>query len=103
MRGTDGSLLKIVEKKDATPAELAIGEFNTGTFCFEAQALFAALKEVKAENSQKEYYLTDTIEILRRQGLPVLAYKTANPGETLGINTKDELVEIEKILLADKK
>jgi UDP-N-acetylglucosamine diphosphorylase/glucosamine-1-phosphate N-acetyltransferase len=102
VRGADGSLLKIVEKKDATPAELKIGEFNTGTFCFDAKALFAALKEVKAENSQKEYYLTDTIEILRRKGLPVLAYKAADAGETLGINTKDELVEIEKILIAQK-
>ena len=102
VRGEGGSLLKIVEKKDASPAELAIGEFNTGTFCFDAGALFAALKEVRAENSQKEYYLTDTIEILRRQGLPVQAYKTADAGETLGINTCDELVEIEKILLASE-
>ncbi len=99
IRGPGGELLKIVEKKDATPAELAIGEFNTGTFCFDAAALFAALKEVRAETAQKEYYLTDTIHILRQKGLPVRAFKTADAGETLGINTKEELVAIEKTLL----
>lgn len=102
VRSTKGELLKIVEKKDATPEELKIKEFNTGTFCFDAKALFAALKEVKAENAQKEYYLTDTIEIIRQKGLPVLAYKTNDASETLGINTKEELVAIEKILLANK-
>jgi len=102
VRGADGSLVKIVEKKDASPAELQIKEFNTGTFCFDAKALFAALKEVKAENAQQEYYLTDTIHILRQQGLPVLAYKTADAGETLGINTREELVAIEKLLLKNK-
>ena len=100
VRGAAGELQKIVEKKDASPAELQIKEFNTGTFCFDAKALFSALKEVKAENAQKEYYLTDTIAILRQQGLPVLAYKAADAGETLGINTRDELVAIEKILLS---
>lgn len=102
VRGPDGSLLRIVEKKDATPAELAIREFNTGTFCFDSKALFAALQEVKAENAQKEYYLTDTIAILRQKGRSVLAYKTADAGETLGINTREELVAIEKALLQNK-
>jgi len=99
IRQPNGELVKIVEKKDATPAELAIKEINTGTFCFAKEALFAALKEVKTENAQKEYYLTDTIGILRSKKLPVYAFKTDNYAETLGINTKDELVEIEKLLL----
>jgi bifunctional UDP-N-acetylglucosamine pyrophosphorylase / glucosamine-1-phosphate N-acetyltransferase len=99
VRGPGGEFVKIVEKKDASPDQLKIKEFNTGTFCFDAKTLFAALKEVKAENVQKEYYLTDTIEIIRKKGLPVLAFKTADASETLGINTKDELVAIEKILL----
>jgi UDP-N-acetylglucosamine diphosphorylase/glucosamine-1-phosphate N-acetyltransferase len=103
LRGNGGELLKIVEKKDASPAELAIREFNTGTFCFDAKALFSALKEVKAENAQKEYYLTDTIHILRQKGLPVHAYKTGDASETLGINTKEELVAIERRLLSSGK
>ncbi len=99
VRSPNGEIVRIVEKKDASPAELQIKEINTGTFCFEKSALFAALKEVKAENAQKEYYLTDTVHILKKMGRPVFAFPAANPAETLGINTKEELVEIEKLLL----
>jgi bifunctional UDP-N-acetylglucosamine pyrophosphorylase/glucosamine-1-phosphate N-acetyltransferase len=102
VRKENGEMVKIVEKKDASPEELKINEINTGTFCFEKEALFSALKEVRAENAQKEYYLTDTIEILKKKGLPVFAFRAENPAETLGVNTKDELVAIEKILLASK-
>jgi len=102
IRGSGDQIIRIVEKKDASPEELKIKEINTGTFCFDKEALFGALKEVKAENAQKEYYLTDTIHILKGQGLPVFAFPTDNPVETLGINTKDELVEIEKALLSAK-
>jgi len=94
-----GEILKIVEKKDASPEELKINEINTGIFCFDKDALFLALAEVKAENAQREYYLTDTVEILRKKGLPVYAFRAENPSEVLGINTKEELVEVEKILL----
>jgi len=100
IRKADGEIVKIVEKKDASPEELKVREINTGTFCFDKEALFSALKKVRADNAQKEYYLTDTIEILRNMGLPVFAFRADNPSETLGINTKDELVEIEKLLLA---
>ncbi|MBN3033816.1 MAG: NTP transferase domain-containing protein [Candidatus Saganbacteria bacterium] len=102
IRGSGDQIIRIVEKKDASPEELKIKEINTGTFCFEKSALFSALKEVKAENAQKEYYLTDTIHILRKMGRPVFAFPAANPAETLGINTKEELVEIEKALLSAK-
>ncbi|MFA6169910.1 MAG: NTP transferase domain-containing protein [Candidatus Margulisiibacteriota bacterium] len=98
VRQPNGEILKIVEKKDASPEELKINEVNTGTFCFDKEALFAALKEVRSENAQKEYYLTDTIEILRRQKRPVFAFSTDDPAETLGVNTKDELAEIEQLL-----
>jgi bifunctional UDP-N-acetylglucosamine pyrophosphorylase/glucosamine-1-phosphate N-acetyltransferase len=100
VRKPNGEIVKIVEKKDASPEELLIKEINTGSFCFNCDDLFAALAEVKPENVQKEYYLTDTIELLRRKGRPVYAYKAKDPSETLGVNTKDELVDIEKILLA---
>jgi len=99
VRKEDGEIVKIVEKKDATPEELKIREINTGTFCFDKKALFEALAQVRPENAQQEYYLTDTIEILRKKGLPVFAFRAENPSETLGINTKEELVAIEKILL----
>jgi bifunctional UDP-N-acetylglucosamine pyrophosphorylase/glucosamine-1-phosphate N-acetyltransferase len=99
IRSAQGEILKIVEKKDASPEELKINEINTGTFCFDKAALFAALAKVKAENAQQEYYLTDTLEIIRRQGLTAYAFQAADPSETLGINTRDELVAVEKILL----
>jgi bifunctional UDP-N-acetylglucosamine pyrophosphorylase/glucosamine-1-phosphate N-acetyltransferase len=99
IRKDSGEILKIVEKKDAKPEELKVKEINTGTFCFDSQALFSALREVRSENAQKEYYLTDTVEILRGRGLPAYALLTEDPSETLGINTKEELVEVEKILL----
>lgn len=100
IRTGSGEIVKIVEKKDASPEELKINEINTGTFCFDKEALFLALAEVRPENAQKEYYLTDTIEILRKKGLPVYAHQAENYTETLGVNTKEELVDIEKALLA---
>ncbi|MFA5840222.1 MAG: sugar phosphate nucleotidyltransferase [Candidatus Margulisiibacteriota bacterium] len=99
VRGEKGEVLRIVEKKDATAEELKIREINSGTFCFDKKALYSALAEVKAENAQQEYYLTDTLEILRRKGLPIFAHKVEDYKEILGINTKEELVEIEKTLL----
>jgi len=98
VRNEKGEIIKIVEKKDASPEELKIREINTGTFCFDKDALFGALAEVRPENVQKEYYLTDTLEILKRKGLPVFAFCAEDPSETLGVNTKEELISVEKIL-----
>jgi len=100
IRKENGEIIKIVEKKDASPEEIKIKEINTGTFCFDREALFSALKEVRADNSQKEYYLTDTVEILKRRGFPVFAFRAENPSETLGVNTKEELIQIEKLMLS---
>lgn len=98
VRDKKGHIVKIIEKKDAVREELKINEINTGTFIFESDHLFSALKEVKAENAQREYYLTDTIEILKNRGLPVFAYTAKDYRETLGVNTKEELLELEKLL-----
>lgn len=99
VRNQDGMILRIVEKKDATPEELKIREINTGTFCFDSKMLFMALREVKAENVQKEYYLTDTIGILREKGFPVFACLIDDYKEALGVNTRAELNELEKHFL----
>jgi len=96
LRDSLGQIAKIVEKKDATPEELLINEINTGTFCFNSKDLFSALAKVRSENAQKEYYLTDTIEILKAEKKSVFAYKTPNFKETLGVNTKEELAQLEK-------
>lgn len=98
VRKENGEVQKIVEKKDASPEELKIKEINTGTFCFDSRELFPALKEVRSENAQKEYYLTDTLHIMKAKGLPVFAFPAPDPSETLGINTREELLEMEKRL-----
>jgi bifunctional UDP-N-acetylglucosamine pyrophosphorylase/glucosamine-1-phosphate N-acetyltransferase len=95
VRDNSGQVVRIVEKKDATPEESLIKEINTGTYCFNSRALFSALNEVKPNNAQKEYYLTDVIGILKGKGSTVLAYKAEDPNEVLGVNTIEEIKNIE--------
>jgi UDP-N-acetylglucosamine diphosphorylase/glucosamine-1-phosphate N-acetyltransferase len=84
-------ILKIVEHRDATDAERKIMEINTGIYCVDTPFLFAALAQVKNDNQQKEYYLTDIVEIARREGRKVHACLTADYVEVMGINTLEEL------------
>ncbi|MDD4051024.1 MAG: NTP transferase domain-containing protein [candidate division Zixibacteria bacterium] len=92
---------RIVEHKDANPEELKIGEINSGTFCFDARQLFPALREVKADNSQKEYYITDVMAILRHKGLKTAVCLATDPDEALGVNSAEQLAELEN-RFADK-
>jgi bifunctional UDP-N-acetylglucosamine pyrophosphorylase/glucosamine-1-phosphate N-acetyltransferase len=96
-----GRVQKIVEARDATPAEKAIGEYNTGVFCFRTTDLVEALAALKTDNDQGEYYLTDTVAFLVGRGRPVAAVQAEDPDEAVGINTVDELAAVEK-LLADR-
>lgn len=98
VRGVDGNVERIVEHKDATEAERSIQEINTGTYCFDNQALFKALQMVSNENVQGEYYLPDVIEILKKQGEIISAYQTPSFEETLGINDRVALSEAERIM-----
>jgi bifunctional UDP-N-acetylglucosamine pyrophosphorylase / glucosamine-1-phosphate N-acetyltransferase len=93
-----GRLLRIVEARDATPAELAIGEFNTGVFCFRTADLVAALAKLRPDNDQAEYYLTDTVAHLVADGRAVQAVAIDDPDEVVGINTVDELAAAEVLL-----
>lgn len=97
VRDSEGRVIRIVEKKDATDDELAIREINTGTYCFNSRALFDALNEVRPDNAQKEYYLTDVIGIFTKRDLPVYAYKAQDPNEVLGVNTIEELARLEEL------
>jgi len=87
----DGSLLRIVEEKDANPEEKAVNEVNTGTYCFNTEDLFGALKQIGNNNAQKEYYLTDVIKIFRNEGKKVGAQTLTNALESHGINSPDDL------------
>jgi bifunctional UDP-N-acetylglucosamine pyrophosphorylase / glucosamine-1-phosphate N-acetyltransferase len=98
IRSENGSVLRIVEHKDATPDELTVQEINTGTYCFDNKALFEALSKVNNDNSQGEYYLPDVIEILKAQDEVVAAYKTPNFDETLGVNDRYALSVAESLM-----
>lgn len=100
VRDDDGSFLRIVEQKDATPAEQAITEINTGCFAFDGDALFASLDGVRPNNNQGEYYLTDCAEILRTSGRTVIAACTMDIVEAMGVNTQDQLRDVEKVMHA---
>lgn len=91
-------LIKIVEHKDATDEERSIKEINSGMYCFDAQALKAALQAINSDNVQGEYYLTDTIEILRGMGKKVGAYPTPDMDDIAAVNSKVQLAEIGKIM-----
>ncbi|WP_146553920.1 MULTISPECIES: bifunctional UDP-N-acetylglucosamine diphosphorylase/glucosamine-1-phosphate N-acetyltransferase GlmU [Rummeliibacillus] len=98
LREENGQVAQIVEHKDATPEQRNVTEINTGTYCFDNKALFAALKQVNNDNAQGEYYLPDVIEILQKQGEVVAAYVTDNFSETLGVNDRVALSQAEKIM-----
>lgn len=98
IRNDNGFVEKIVEHKDANENELKVKEINTGTYCFDNQSLFQALKEVKNDNVQGEYYLPDVIEILKNKGEKISAYQTANMDETLGVNDRIALSQAENIM-----
>ena len=98
IRNEKGLVEKIVEHKDASEEERTINEINTGTYCFDNQALFQALKNVSNDNVQGEYYLPDVIEILKKQGEIVTAFQTDEFEETLGVNDRVALAEAERIM-----
>jgi bifunctional UDP-N-acetylglucosamine pyrophosphorylase/glucosamine-1-phosphate N-acetyltransferase len=99
IRDKKGMVQEIVEAKDASADQIKVKEINTGIICFDRVALFSALKRITNDNKQGEYYLTDAIKIIRGQNLTVGGMVTADPVETLGINSPEELKKLERILL----
>jgi bifunctional UDP-N-acetylglucosamine pyrophosphorylase / glucosamine-1-phosphate N-acetyltransferase len=98
VRGRDRKVRRIVEEKVATPAERRIREVSSGILCFSRSKLLAHLERLTADNPQKEYLLTDLVEIFARQGETVEALPVADPREVLGINDRVELAQVEAIL-----
>ena len=86
-----GNLLRIVEEKDASLAEKEIKEINAGIYCVDGSFLLNGLHEIGSDNRQGEYYLTDLIEVARKNGLSVNRYICEDPLEVLGVNSKMEL------------
>jgi bifunctional UDP-N-acetylglucosamine pyrophosphorylase/glucosamine-1-phosphate N-acetyltransferase len=89
---------RIVEQKDATPAERHIREINSGIYAFALEGLFDAVRRIAAENAQREYYLPDLVSIFRQQGLVVETVTVPNADEIRGINSRAELAAVSRVL-----
>ncbi len=98
IRAEDGTVLRIVEQKDATPEEAAVTECNAGFYCFDGAFLFEALAAVDSSNAQNEFYLTDVVAISREAGRAVVALQAEDPTECLGINSRVQLADATKIM-----
>jgi len=97
VRGADGAIARIVEHKDASREELAIREVNTGIVAVPTGALKRWLGALKNDNAQGEYYLTDIIAMAVSEGVPVLASAPDHEWETLGVNSRVQQAELERI------
>ena len=97
VRNAKGEVVRIVEQKDSTPEERAIREINTGIMAMPTARLGEWLGRLSNDNAQKEYYLTDIVGMAVADGLPI---HTANPKhawEVLGVNSKVQLAELERV------
>ncbi len=99
VKGDGESLERIVEERDAEEWEKEISEVNSGIFCVESSILFKALEKVGRNNSQKEYYLTDIVEILGGEGRKTGVFLCEKSEKVMGINTPSQLREAERLML----
>ena len=95
VRDSEGRFLRIVEHKDANPEELQLREVNMSTYLFNRTSLLWSLEKLKNNNSQSEYYLTDSPELLLQNGMNVDARPVLKACESLSINTVAELEMVE--------
>jgi bifunctional UDP-N-acetylglucosamine pyrophosphorylase/glucosamine-1-phosphate N-acetyltransferase len=97
VRDAGGKVERIVEQKDATPAQLAIDEVNTGIVVAPTAQLAIWLDALKNDNAQGEYYLTDVVEQAIEAGFEVATSEPDHVWETLGVNSKAQLAELERV------
>jgi bifunctional UDP-N-acetylglucosamine pyrophosphorylase / glucosamine-1-phosphate N-acetyltransferase len=98
VRDASGDFVRIVEQKDASPAERAITEINTGCYAFDGPSLLWALDHIRPNNKQNEYYLTDCPAVLKAAGKRVVAARLFDFEEALGVNTRAQLAEVERTI-----
>jgi bifunctional UDP-N-acetylglucosamine pyrophosphorylase/glucosamine-1-phosphate N-acetyltransferase len=98
VRDTAGAFLRIVEERDASPSERAIDEYNSGCYAFNGELLADAIKRVTTDNNQQQEYLTDVVDILRRDGHPVGTMVAADAGEIAGVNDRVQLAQVRRAL-----
>jgi bifunctional UDP-N-acetylglucosamine pyrophosphorylase/glucosamine-1-phosphate N-acetyltransferase len=94
----EGGRIRIVEEKDATPAQKKLREANVGIYMFKIRDLLWALPRITNQNKKGEYYLTDTIEILSESGRGVAPCRTDSDAEIVGVNDRAELARAAEIL-----
>jgi bifunctional UDP-N-acetylglucosamine pyrophosphorylase/glucosamine-1-phosphate N-acetyltransferase len=99
---TGGQVARIVEERDASPAERAIKEINSGIYAFDLAPLWGALRGIAPKNAQGEFYLTDLVAIYHRKKLPVETLVLESVHETRGINSRSELAEVSRIVRQTK-
>lgn len=97
IRDNTGRILSIIEKKDASEAELALREINVGMYCFNYQWLKKHIDRLQNNNAQKEYYITDLIKIAITDGAKIVSL-TTDPMQALGVNTAEHLALAEKLI-----
>jgi len=97
VRDQTGCVVRIVEQKDATPEQLRIAEINTGIVVTPTAQLGMWLAALKNDNAQGEYYLTDVVERATEAGFEVVTAQPDEEWETLGVNSKQQLAELERI------
>ncbi len=100
VRDADGNFASIVEGKDCTPEQEKIKELFSGVMVFNSRALFSILPSMGCNNVQHEYYVTEVPELMRKQGMKVETYFTADGDDLRGINTPEDLAACEQILKA---
>ncbi len=98
VRDHDGLISAIVEEKDADKTIKAISEINTGIMVLPTRSLSKWLKSLKTKNAQGEYYLTDVIAMAVRDGVPIRSTQATHEHEILGVNTRDQLANLERQL-----
>ncbi len=98
VRDVDNNVQAIVEEKDANPAIRSIQEINTGIMVLPTKQLGKWLKGIKAKNAQGEYYLTDVITMAVKAGVPVRSAQAADDYEILGVNSRVQLADLERVL-----
>ncbi len=96
VRSPDGRFVGIVEEKDASEAQRRISEVNMSTYVFDCKSMLGALDNLKADNRQQEYYITDLPAILLKQGHDVRALPVLSPIEALSVNTVEHLKLVEE-------
>jgi len=98
LRDSQGRVTSVVEQKAGTPEVLAIREANMGLYCYRAELFWKHIQELQPNNPAHEYYLTDMVEILNRAGHAIGAFRIDDPREVLGINDREELAVVDRLL-----